>query len=113
VISHCDNDGLNAASALNLERFIDFSGTIENNTFSDNNMDRPAVLVGSDLTTPTVCLELTGNTNSYQYSLTNDSAGGTFNLSPCNVNDVNTGTIITSGTITSVQSCPGGVPCPP
>lgn len=109
TISNCQNLSANAASGLDIEQFTNFIGSITNNTLSDN--ESPSLVISSTLTAPSVCLTLNGN-NSTDYSLTNPG-DGTFNLSPCNVDDVNVGTINTSGTINTVQSCPGATPCPP
>lgn len=110
TISNCLNMEGNAASGLNIEQFTNLSGSVTNNTLSDNT--GLAVIVGSALPTPTVCLTLSGNNNSQDYQLTNPG-DGIFNLSPCNVASVNTGTINTSGVITPVQSCPDATACPP
>lgn len=61
-------------------------------------------------TTGELCLNLTGNTSVTGYELTD--GGGTFNLSPCNVDSVNVGMINESGVINPVQSCPDATPCP-
>jgi hypothetical protein len=108
TISNCENMSSNAASGLDIEQFTTLAGSVTNNTLSGNL--GTAVAIGSTLTAPSACLTLSGNTSS-NYSLTNPG-DGTFNLSPCNVDTVNTGTINTSGAITSVQSCPDASPCP-
>lgn len=109
TISNCQNLSSNAASGLDIEQYTSLAASITNNTLSGNT--NPAVFIGSSLSSPTACLTLTGN-SSTDYQLTNPG-GGVFNLSPCDVNSVNVGTINTSGTITNVQSCPGAIPCPP
>lgn len=110
TINNCENLSSNAASGLDIEQYTNLSGSIANNTLSGNT--GVAVVIGSTLPTPTTCLTLSGNSSSTDYLLTNPG-DGTFNLSPCNVNSVNVGTINTGGTITSVQSCPSATPCPP
>src|SRR5579862_1667702 len=112
TISNCQNLSSNAAAGLDIEQFTSLAGSMTNNTLSDNDVTTPGVFVGSALSNPIVCLTLTGNDSSTDYSLSNPP-GGLFNLSPCNVDSVNVGMINTSGTITSVQSCPGAVLCPP
>ncbi|MES2121952.1 MAG: right-handed parallel beta-helix repeat-containing protein [Chlamydiota bacterium] len=109
VISNCQNLSSNAASGLDIEQYTNFSGSITNNTLSGNT--GVSVHIGSGLTSPTACLTLTGN-NSTDYLLINP-VDGLFNLSPCNVDTVNVGTINTSGLITPVQSCSTLTPCPP
>jgi hypothetical protein len=110
TISNCQNLGSNAAPGLDIEQYTSLAGSVTNNTLSDNT--GVAVVIGSGLSNPTACLTLTGNNSSTDYLLTNPS-GGFFNLSPCNVDVVNTGTINTSGTIDLVQSCSSLIPCPP
>ena len=110
TINYCQNFSSNAASGIDIEQYTHLVGTINNNTLS-NNTD-PAVNVGSALSTPTVCLTLTGNNNKQSYVL-NNPIDGVFNLSPCNVDSVNVGTILPSGSINSVQSCPDATLCPP
>ncbi len=110
TISNCQNLSSNAASGLDIEQYTSLAASVTNNTLSDNT--GLAVLVGSSLTGPTACLTLTGNNSSTDYQLTSPG-DGVFNLSPCDVDSVNVGTINTSGTITNVQSCPGAIPCPP
>jgi hypothetical protein len=109
TISNCQNLSSNAASGLDLEQFTNFAGSVTNNRLSGNT--DPAVIIGSSLSSPSVCLTLTDN-DSTNYLLTNPG-GGLFNLSPCDVNLVNVGVINTSGVINSVQSCPNAIPCPP
>lgn len=109
TVSNCYNLSPNAASGLDIEQFTNFVGSVTGNTLSDNT--GIAVFIGSDLTTPTACLTLTGNDSDTGYLLTNPS-DGTFNLSPCDVDSVNVGTVNTYET-TAVQSCPGAAPCSP
>jgi hypothetical protein len=108
TISNCQNGSSNAASGFDIEQYTNLVGSVTNNTFSDN-VD-PAVVIGSGLSAPTTCLTLTGNTSSIGYQL--NAGDGVFNLSPCNVDSVNVGTITRSGTIFPVQSCPAATPCP-
>ena len=108
TISGCENLAANAAAGLDIEQYTGLIGSITNNTLSGNT--GLAVAIGSSLPSPSACLTLSGN-SSPDYLLTNPG-DGLFNLSPCNVNSVNVGTINTSGTIDSVQSCPGATPCP-
>ncbi|MBP9841862.1 MAG: right-handed parallel beta-helix repeat-containing protein [Simkaniaceae bacterium] len=108
LITNCQNIYSNAAAGVSIEQYTNLIASITNNTLSDN--ATPPFLISSILAAPNVCLTLTGNSNSGTYSLGNPP-GGTFKLSPCNVNSVNVGTISLEGTITPVQSCPGGTPC--
>jgi hypothetical protein len=110
TITNCQNLGSNASSGLDIEQFTNLLGTVSNNTLSGNT--GVAVTIGSTLMSPAACLTLTGNDSNTDYLLTNP-VDGLFNLSPCDVNSVNVGTINTSGTITPVQSCPDATPCPP
>ncbi len=115
VISNCQNNGGNAASGIGLDTYLNLTSTISNNTLSDN--ISPSVAVGFFSSgDPTVCLTLTGNNSNVDpsYSLTNPGSEA-FNLSPCNVDSVNVGTIIPSGPgmIDPVQSCPDAAPCIP
>jgi hypothetical protein len=110
TISNCENLSSNAAPGLDIEQYTHLEGSVTNNILSDNT--GVAVIVGSTLPNPTVCLTLTGNDSSTDYLLTNP-VGGIFNLSPCDVDSVNVGIINTSGVITPVQSCPDAAPCPP
>lgn len=109
-ISDCQNLSSNASPGIDIEQYTSLVGSVINNTLSSNT--GTAVFIGSSLTSPTTCLTLTGNNSSTGYILTNP-LDGTFNLSPCSVDTVNTGTINTSGAITSVQSCPDADACPP
>ncbi len=112
VISNCQNVGAeNAGSGISVDTYVNLTSTITNNTLTNN--VSPSVAIGT-LTSgnPAVCLTLIGNSTDMDYFLANP-VGGLFNLSPCNVDDVNVGTItFTSGTITPVKSCPGATPCP-
>lgn len=114
AFNNCQNVGqANAASGVSLDTFVNLSSTITNNTFSNNGS--PSVGVGL-LTSgnPAVCLTLSGNNSNIDpsYSL-NNPGSGIFNLSPCNVDSANVGTIQTSGTIDPVQSCSNPISCPP
>lgn len=109
-ISNCSNLSSNAASGLDIEQYTNLTAFISNNTLSGNT--GVAVVVGSTLPSPAACLTLTGNDNSSDYLLTNPG-DGIFNLSPCDVDFVNVGTINTSGAINTVQSCADPTLCPP
>lgn len=109
TISNCENLSSNAAAGLDIEQYTSLTGSVTNNTLSNNT--GLAVAIGSTLSSPTACLTLTGNSSS-DYLLTNPG-DGLFNLSPCNVNTVNTGSISTSGAINLVQSCSSPTSCPP
>ncbi len=114
TINECENQSDNAASAIGIDRYIDLTATISNNTLQDN-LSRPvAIGLYTDIGDPDVCLTLSGNNCNTDpaYYLYNQGAGE-FNLSPCNVESVNVGTFDTTGTITAVQSCPDATPCPP
>jgi len=111
-IMNCQNEGENAASGISLDTYVNLTSLIANNNLTNN--VSPSVGVGVFTSgNPTVCLTLTNNESNMapDYSLTNPGSGA-FNLSPCNVDAVNTGTISTSGVITPVQSCPEGTACP-
>lgn len=108
TINNCQNLSSNAASGLDIEQYTSLEGSVTNNSLAGNT--GIAVFISSSLTTPTACLTLTGNSSS-DYHLGNPS--GVFNLSPCDVDTVNVGTIIPIATITPVQSCPDAAPCPP
>ncbi|NNM43150.1 MAG: hypothetical protein HKM07_02260, partial [Chlamydiae bacterium] len=110
TINNCQNLSSNAAPGLDIEQYTNLVSFVTNNTLSNNT--GVAVLIGSGLTNPTTCLNLTGNNSSTDYLFTN-LTGGVFNLSPCNINSVNVGIINTSGAITPVQSCSDATPCPP
>jgi hypothetical protein len=113
TISNCQNTMAgNAASGISIDNYVSLASTMANNTFSDNLS--PSVAIGFFTPgNPTVCLTLTDNSSNTDpsYSLTNPGSGA-FNLSPCNVDEVNTGAFDRSGTITPVQSCPEGTMCP-
>jgi hypothetical protein len=110
TISNCQNLFSNAAAGLDIEQYTNFLGFVTNNTFSGNaSLD---VMVGSTLPAPVAHLTLTDNKSSADYLLSNPF-DGLFNLSPCDVNTTNTGTINTSGVITPVQSHLTNTPCPP
>lgn len=108
TISDCQNLSSNAASGIDIEQYTTLEGSVNTNLLS-NNVSQ-SLFIGSTLPTPEVCLNLSDNTSS-DYSLSNP-VDGVFNLSPCNVDAVNIGTLNTSGTITLVQSCPDGTACP-
>jgi len=111
-ISNCLNNEGNASSGISLDTYVNLVSTVANNILSDN--ASPAVAVGFFTSgDPSVCLTLTGNSSNIDpsYSLTNPGSGA-FNLSPCNVDAANTGTIDVSGSIAPVQSCPSGIACP-
>lgn len=110
TISHCENMSSNAAPGLDIEQYTSLTGSVTNNTLSDNT--GIAVVIGSTLSSPTACLTLTGNNSSTDYQL-NNPGDGLFNLSPCNVDAVNIGVINTSGVINLVQSCSDPIACPP
>ncbi|MBI3508660.1 MAG: inverse autotransporter beta domain-containing protein [Chlamydiia bacterium] len=111
-ISNCQNGGSNAASGISLDTYVTLTSTIANNSLSAN--VSPGVAVGFFTTgNPTVCLTLTGNSsNTDPGYLLNNPGMGAFNVSPCNVVDVNTGTISLVGGVTYIQSCPEGAVCP-
>jgi len=112
TISNCENKGGNAASGISLDTYVNLTSTVANNTLSNDLT--PSIALGLFTSgNPTVCLTLTGNSTNTDpgYSLTNPGSGA-FNLSPCNVDSVNVGMIETSGSITSVQSCPESTACP-
>ena len=93
VISNCQNNGGNAASGISLDTYLNLTSAVANNTLSDN--VSPGVAIGFFTSgDPTVCLTLTGNSSDTDpgYSLTNPGSG-VFNLSPCDVDAVNVGTI--------------------
>jgi hypothetical protein len=103
------NAGFNASGGIDLEEYINLSGTITNNTLLNNS--GPGVYINSTQPSSAVCVGMVGNNSNTGYTLSNGS--GTFNVTPCNVDTVNTGVITTIGTVNTVQSCPSGVPCPP
>jgi hypothetical protein len=110
TINNCQNLSSNAASGIDIEQYTNLDGSITSNTLADNT--GVAVTIGSTLPSPTACLTLTDNDSSTGYLLINP-VDGFFNVSPCDVDSNNVGTINTSGTITLVQSCPDASPCPP
>jgi hypothetical protein len=112
TVANCENASRNAASAIDIEQFINLTGSVDNNTLSNNNTTDAALVIGSTLTAPRACLNFTGNSSTTDYSFTNPG-DGVFNLTPCNVNSVNSGVINTSGTINSVCSCSSLTSCSP
>lgn len=109
IINNNQNLGSNSAGGIDLEQYNNLSGSLINNTLSNNGS--PDVFIGSGESSPSVCLYMSANNSTTGYTLS--SGTGIFNLAPCNVNTVNTGTITPIGTITAVQSCPDATPCPP
>ena len=109
TINNNQNLGFNSSAGIDLEQFNNLSGTIKNNTLSNNTTS--ALYIGSTEASPSVCIEMTGNSSDTGYTLVNNA--GTFNLAPCDVNTANTGVITPIGTITVVQSCPDAVSCAP
>lgn len=109
TMNNNQNLGSNASGGIDIEQYTNLSMFLTDNTLSDNNIS--GLYVGSTTTAPFVDLEMSGNTSDNGYMLVNP-VDGEFNLAPCNVSTVNTGTISTSGTITPVVSCPGDEPCP-
>jgi hypothetical protein len=111
TISNCQNGSGNAASGISFDNYSNLTATVANNTLLGNTA--PGVAIGA-LTSgnPTVCLMMSDNSSNTDpgYFLTNPGSGA-FNLSPCNADSINTGTISTSGGITYVQSCPNAAPC--
>lgn len=110
TIDNCQNLSLNNSGGLDIEQYTTLEGSVTNNTLANN--AGVAVTIGSTLLGPTACLHLAGNDSSTGYLLFNP-VDGLFNLSPCDVNSMNVGTISLLGMITSVQSCPDAAPCPP
>lgn len=108
TISDNQNTGSNASGGIDLEQFTNFTGTITNNALSNNLT--PGLYIASTEPSPTACITMSGNNNNTGYTI--DSGTGTFNLAPCNVDDVNVGTITKIGTINPVESCPAAVACP-
>lgn len=116
TISNCSNSGSNAASGISFDQYLSLAATVVSNTLSGNVSPSVGfgVLTSADLNPNVTCMTLTGNSSNTNtaYSLTNPGTG-VFKLSPCNATTgANTGTFSTSGTITSVQSCPGAAACP-
>ncbi len=97
----------NATGGIDLEQFTNLLATIKNNTMQNNT--GAGLYINSTEATPTACITLTGNNSNTDYTI--DSGTGTFNIAPCDASILNTGTINTAGTVTSVQSCPGGASC--
>lgn len=113
-ISNCQNNGGSAASGISLDSYINLGSTVADNLLSGN--ASPGVAVGFYTSgDPSVCLTLIDNSSDTVpgYSLTNPGIAA-FNLSPCNANAVNIGTIATfgPGSIMPVRSCPEGTACP-
>ncbi len=111
-ISNCQNSQSNAASGISIDTYVNCTATIADNILSNN--VSPGISVGVFTSAnPSICLDFTGNQSDTDpsYSFTNPGSGA-FNLSPCNVSAVNVGMINTSGSITSVQSCPESAACP-
>ena len=109
TISHCQNGSSNSAAGIALEQFNHFRGSLIDNVLTDNSGS--GIHIGSGLATPTACVTFSGNTSSSD-TVFDNTAPGTFNLSPCNVDSVNTGTISFWGTIDLVESCSNLTPCP-
>lgn len=107
TINNNQNLGSNAAGGLDLEQYTNLAATIKNNTLLGNATN--GVYMSSVDASPAACVTMSGNNTDTDYVL--DAGTGTFNLAPCNVETVNTGSFTLNG-ITKVQSCPGGVPCP-
>ena len=107
ILSNNQNLESNAAGGVDLEQYTNLSGSLANN-FLVNNATAD-LYIGSTIPSALVCVNMIGNRSSNGYILSNDS--GIFNLTPCDVNTVNTGTISTIGTITTAQSCPDGEAC--
>lgn len=110
TISHCLNQSSNSSAGIDIEQYKNLAGTISNNTLLDNT--GLGVFFGSTLTSPNACISLTGNNSNTGYLFVNP-VDGTFNLTPCNVDTVNEGTINTLGVINNVQSCSDTSLCPP
>ena len=109
TISDNLNTGGNPSGGVSLTNFGTLAGTFTNNTLLGNTTS--GVFIGSINVGPYVCLEMRENNTNTGYVFS--SGSGTFNLAPCNVSSINTGTITPMGTITIVKSCPGAVVCPP
>lgn len=108
TINNNANAGSNACGGIDIEQFANLAGSVTGNTLLGNT--GAGLYVGSTDIAPTACLELSGNNSDTGYTLVGGT--GTFNLAPCNIDAVNTGTITTLDTITSVQSCPDAITCP-
>lgn len=109
TISFHQNLQSNAASGIDIEQFNALTSSITNNMLSNNT--GTSVFIGSTASAPSVCLEMRGNSNDTDYTLS--SGTGSFNLAPCDVATVNTGIINTIGVISPVESCPSAIPCSP
>jgi hypothetical protein len=108
TISNNQNLGSNASGGIDLEQFINLSGSLTNNAVFNNGT--PGVYIASTEASPYACLEMIGNICDTSYVLL--SGSGTFNLAPCDVEYVNTGDFDPGNTTTAVQSCPDGAACP-
>lgn len=108
IINDNQNLSSNASAGVDIEQFTNLSGILSNNSFSGNT--NPSVFIGSSDISPNVCLEMSGNENDNDYVLSNST--GIFNLAPCDVDTLNSGSITTIGAITTVQSCSNATPCP-
>jgi len=112
TINNNRNVGGNATGGVDLEQFTNLVGTFAHNTLLNN--AGTGLFINSGEPSSSVCLTMNGNTSTTGYALSSGiDTMSTFNLAPCNVDAVNTGTIARIGTITPVQTCPGGAPCPP
>ncbi|MCX6991096.1 MAG: inverse autotransporter beta domain-containing protein [Chlamydiae bacterium] len=109
TISNCQNSSVNNSSGIDINKFISLSATIANNTLISN--VAPSVYVYSDLNTPSVCLNLTGNNNDATTGYFFNNGSGTFNIAPCDYETVNTGNFTLSGTFGFISSCPDGRFC--
>lgn len=115
TISNCQNLGSNLGSGISIARYVNFTGKIANNIFADNT-NGPSLDMQTDRPSPSVCLNLTNNTYNIPGDITYQFANpvdGVFNLSPCDADTINIGTISSTGAITTVQSCQEITPCPP
>lgn len=108
TVSNNQNLGSNASPGIDIEQYTNLSGNLTNNSFSNN--AGSAVYIGSTVGSPAACLVMTGNSSDTDYVFS--SGAGSFNLAPCDVGTANVGTITTPDTITLVESCPAGAPCP-
>jgi hypothetical protein len=86
---------------------------LKDNIATDNNGD--GIFIGKANDASTICVAMRGNSSSNNsnndYGL--DNIGGTFNLAPCNVSDLNTGVFDITGTVIPVHSCSTLLACPP
>lgn len=110
TISNCQNVNTNAGSGISISIYTNLVSTIANNTFSNNATSDVGIGIFTS-GNPNVCLTLTGNSSTTDpgYVLVNPGSGA-FNLSPCNANSLNSGSINATG-VTYIKSCPGGAPC--